>query len=410
MAIVITFCSCAQNSRKAISLGRISPPPSKGEFSYPAEDGGKVFGKYQPINFDIQKAVWISYLDLGEMLEGHSEDTFKDRFSVACENISALGCNTVYVHVRAFGDAYYDSELFPWADAVSHGGEPDFDPLEIMVDIAHENGLSFHAWINPLRCDSAEKLEKAAGYPIGKWLSRPQEYPEYLVYVPATNRHSLDPAVEEVRELIGQGAAEIVQKYEVDGIHLDDYFYPTDSEDFDSLTYAAAQTQLSLKDWRLENCSLMVRNIYDSVKEINTQVQVGISPQGNIENNYSKMYADVKRWCAQEGYADYIAPQLYYGYGDPVKPFESTLDEWLSLDYADSVSLIVGLAPYKALQEEEFINDTGIIARQIRDCLEKDNCKGVALYNYINLFAPDSPRMEQERKLICEKLSQGEQT
>lgn len=110
------------------------------------------------LNYTVQKAIWISYIDLADMLTGKSAEEFRVNFSQACENALSIGCNTLYVHVRPFGDAIYDSELYPASRYITGvaGEQGGFDPLDIMIQTAHDKGLSFHAWINPLRCENEE--------------------------------------------------------------------------------------------------------------------------------------------------------------------------------------------------------------------------------------------------------------
>lgn len=110
------------------------------------------------LNYTVQKAIWISYIDLADMLTGKSCEEFRENFSQACDNALSIGCNTLYVHVRPFGDAIYDSELYPASKYITGmaGEQSDFDPLDIMIQTAHDKGLSFHAWINPLRCENEE--------------------------------------------------------------------------------------------------------------------------------------------------------------------------------------------------------------------------------------------------------------
>lgn len=110
------------------------------------------------LNYTVQKAIWISYIDLADMLTGKSAEEFRENFSQACENALNIGCNTLYVHVRPFGDAIYDSELYPASRYITGvaGEQGGFDPLDIMIQTAHDKGLSFHAWINPLRCENEE--------------------------------------------------------------------------------------------------------------------------------------------------------------------------------------------------------------------------------------------------------------
>lgn len=148
----------------------------------------------------------------------------------------------------------------------------------------------------------------------------------------------------------------------------------------------------------------MVKSIYSSVKEQNPDVLFGVSPQGNMENNYEFMYADVKKWCSEEGYLDYIVPQIYFGFENSAKPFTRTTEEWSNIVTCDNVNLVIGLGVYKIGQEDEFLQTTGIIGNQIDISQNIKNCGGIALYNYINLFEPDDKLAERTgAELTCIK-------
>lgn len=365
---------------------------------------------YEPVNYDIQKGIWLSYIDLEPMLTGKTEEAFEASFRTACENISSVGCNTVYVQVRPFGDALYSSELYPASKYITGnvGQAGAFDPLKIMCDIAHEYKLSLHGWINPLRCENEENFSCIdSRYKIKQWYEN-SDSEDKIKQVEGDTHLWLDPAYEEVRKLIADGAREIAENYDVDGIHYDDYFYPTTDKDFDSSCYKEKSGGRSLEEWRRENISEMVREIYSAVKSVDESIQVGISPQGNIENNYNNMYADVSLWGSEEGYADYIEPQIYFGYENPVKPFLQTVKDWQGIVTNDKIRLVIGLGAYKIFNEEEFSENEGIIADQISDSLTA--CGGVGLYAYNSIFTPEddySERMQTEKeqigKVLCEK-------
>lgn len=359
------------------------------------------------VKYDELRAVWLSYIDLAPMLTGKSEQEFTASFEAACRNISSLGCNTVFVHLRPFGDAMYRSDLYPVSRYITGraGAETSFDPLEIMVKTAHSHKLSIHGWINPLRLESEDCF---SGYDerflIKKWYDSKNGY---VCSVQGDKHLWLNPGYSEVRQLIADGAAEIAQKYDVDGIHYDDYFYPTTEESFDKNCFETNRSDKALSVWRLDNISDMVSRIYKAVKSVDKELVVGVSPQGNIDNNYRYMYADVKKWGSEKGYVDYICPQIYFGYKNPVKPFASTLKEWENVVIQPDIALYIGLAVYKIEgSEQEFVQQNGIIAQQIDDVCCSQSCKGFALYAYNNLFS-DSARAKSERERIYKRICEA---
>ena len=228
------------------------------------------------------RAVWISYLELGGMLTGKTAGQFRSNIGAAYDNVKNLGCNTVIVHVRPFGDALYDSDYFPSSYLITgtEGDNLPFDPLKIMVEEAHNRGLTFEAWLNPYRvalnaATPGSFAENSLLYTHPDWVKANGE------------GYYLNPALPQVRDYICEGVAEIVQNYEVDGIHYDDYFYPTTDPAFDSQDYADANTALSLEDWRRENVNALVSETYRTIKSIRPACRFGISPQGNNSNNYN---------------------------------------------------------------------------------------------------------------------------
>ncbi|MBQ8623477.1 MAG: family 10 glycosylhydrolase [Oscillospiraceae bacterium] len=356
---------------------------------------------YNPLNYDTQKAMWLAYLDIDSMLLNATESEFRVSVKEAMNNVTLLGCNTVYVHVRAFGDAYYHSNYYAFTAAYSGtmGVKPSYDPLEIMIDEAHKSGLSFHAWINPMRTTTKKRYkEMSDSYTLKKWYNSDSTNGTYLVYDSGTEYYWLSPAYPAVRELICNGIAELVSNYDVDAIHIDDYFYPTTSSSFDKEAFKASGAS-DLTAWRQSVVSQLVREMYATVKACNSSVLFGISPAGNISNNTDKYYADVITWCSNKGYMDYVVPQIYYNYGDKL-PFETTIIDWADLVTEDSIDLVCGIAAYKVGTTSSW-STGGILKRQTDDVNSLSEYSGVAYYRYGTVFLADSDIAE----LMDEEIS-----
>ncbi|MDO5559366.1 MAG: family 10 glycosylhydrolase [Oscillospiraceae bacterium] len=345
--------------------------------------------RYKPLNFSIQKAMWFTYMDYSEILSGKTEDEFtqavKDRF----QTVSLMGINTVYIQVRAFCDAYYKSSLFPQGSYYTDEG---YDPLAIMVSQAHACGLSVHAWINPLRCVTDDRIAGiSSDYLFRKWYEDVELCGKYIVK--KDDRWYLNPAYDDVIGYVCSGVREILNGYNVDGIHIDDYFYPDTAPEFDSRAFAESGIS-DLGEFRRGRTDKLVREIYQTVKSQNPEILFGISPQGNIGINFNSQYADVRRWLSEEGYCDYIVPQLYYGYENETCPFGQTMDEWASLQRCDNVRLIIGVCTYKIGAEDkwagsgknEWIDKPDMTISQITDCVSRNNVDGVAIYSYSSTF------------------------
>lgn len=411
IVVCLMFCSCTLNKPQVTDNNVLSDV----DFSFRSsavpvineiKDTRESSNARKVIRYNDLRAVWLSYIDLAPMLTGKSEQEFSTSFDNACKNVSALGCNTIFVHLRPFGDALYRSELYPVSRYITGKieSETDFDPLEIMVRIAHSYKLSIHGWINPLRLETEDCFSHYNDrFLIQKWYDSKNGY---VCSVEGDKHLWLNPGYSEVRQLIADGAAEIVKKYDVDGIHFDDYFYPTTEENFDKECFNKNSSGKTLSVWRLENITDMVGRIYKAVKTVDMNLVVGVSPQGNLDNNYRYMYADVKKWGSEKGFVDYICPQIYFGYENPVKPFASTLEEWENVVKSADVVLYVGLAVYKIEgNEQEFVLNEGIIANQIDDIYRSDSCKGFCLYAYNNIFS-DSQRAKSELEHINKRISE----
>lgn len=340
---------------------------------------------YKPLNYSEVRGVWISFIEINGM-QSSSESVFRNSISAVYDNCVSLGLNTVYVHARSHGDAYYDSDYFPKTKYIDGG----FDALKIMVEEAHKRGLSFQAWINPLRMCSVSDIEREKGYPIYNWRGDNR-----LVRV--GDNYYLNPAYSEVISLIADGAREIVANYDVDGIHIDDYFYPTTDASFDSIEFQNSSYS-TLSEFRLSNCDKLVSSLYSAVKSANPSALFGVSCQGSINNNYNQMYADVKKWCANPGYTDYIMPQIYYGFSNSTEPYSTCVKTWDGLAQSGRIPLIVGLSVSKIGLEDkwagagrnEWITDSEILKRQFSEAYELPAYGGVCLYSYNSVFNPVS--------------------
>lgn len=357
----------------------------------PSESYAK--NSYQAVNHTEMKGVWISYLEISALLRGKSESEFRQAAAAIYDNCTSLGINTVFVHARAFGDAFYFSDLFPFTKHISGtvGVRTAYDPYPILIDEAHKRGISFHAWINPLRlCGTDDLKAVSADLPMKQWYGDTALNGKYLVNVGGT--WYLNPVYPEVIRLVGDGVREIVSRYDVDGVHIDDYFYPTTDASFDSAAYAASDAS-TLSAFRIGNCNTLVREIYNAVHECSGSAVFGASTQGSMSNNLNQLYADAEAWC-KGGYVDYFAPQIYYGFENSAQPFKRCTDEWNTLVDGTKTKLCVGLAVYKIGAEDqwagsgkyEWQNTDTMLKRQIEYAKSCKNYGGVALYSYNYLF------------------------
>ena len=220
----------------------------------------------------------------------------------------------------------------------------------------------------------------------------------------------LNPAEQEVRELVINGIREVLQKYDVDGIHFDDYFYPTTDPEFDMASYekykSGAENPLELSDWRRSNVNALISACYTAVKYYDKDILFTVSPMASVEKNYNELYADVSAW-AKNGCVDCIIPQLYFGfdYPEPEFRFENLIKKWIELAAEnDGVELKIGLAPYKIgtdseQDREEWNESADIIARQARKCRESGGVSGYVLFSYSSLFSSNGLNVKQRENL-----------
>ncbi|MDR1002207.1 MAG: family 10 glycosylhydrolase [Oscillospiraceae bacterium] len=340
-----------------------------------------------PAKSGEMRAIWIPYMSL--------TDISANKIDAMLDKAKSMGFNTIMFHVRPFGDAMYKSKYFPWSHiaAGTQGASPSggFDPLGYAVTAAHSRGLALHAWINPLRI----QLE---GGKVPETIAASNPYNKYRNDSSAANDHYVvdykdgkyyNPAEAEVRELIVSGIAEIAENYDVDGIHWDDYFYPSSTSAFDDGVsydkYKKSGGTLSLASWRKYNIDLLVRASYERVKAINPKLIFGISPAGNIQNCLNAG-ADVKKWGRESGYVDYLCPQIYWTFDNSVAPYEEMCKKWRNIVTNKSVKLYIGLALYKAGSNSDsgkWKTADDIIAREIRYARSSPiNADGFMVYSY----------------------------
>lgn len=350
------------------------------------------------------RGLWVSYIDLNMSGTDYSQESFESKFDTIVDDALKNRFNTLIVQVRPFADALYDSDYFPTSHVTfqTQGAELTYDPLEYMCKAAHDNNLRIEAWINPYRI-------KTTDFPDPLSDDNPYIKNKNLGVVTDTGIY-FNPAFPEVTELICNGVREILEKYPVDGIQFDDYFYPTQDKSFDSEAYNEyyssqlnkGEEAMSLDDWRVENVNSMLREVYKKVHETSDTAVFGISPQGNLINN-AKLYADVVTWCTTEGYADYICPQIYFSLDNPALTFEDALQDCIDIDFAPDVELYVGLAGYKSGSDADsgtWLDRDDIIKTQIEIIREAD-INGFILYSYNSLVSEEaSKEIENMRNLL----------
>ncbi len=290
-----------------------------------------------------------------------------------------MGMTAVILQVRPSCDALYPSKLFPWSRYLTgeQGTAPGggFDPLAYWVERAHALGLELHAWINPFRVTKGGEAEFAALSPDNPAVL----HPDWVVV--HDGNYYLNPGLPQVRELVIQGAEELARAYDVDGVHLDDYFYP--GSDFDDgatfVQYGAGFSDVG--DWRRDNVNRLVKELGERLHAIDPELSYGISPSGVWADSrslpqgsattggyesYYAAYADSRRWVL-EGWIDYICPQIYWYIGHKTMDYETIIRWWADTVKGTGVSLYIGMADYQAGKTDpaDPWYGTGAIERQL---------------------------------------------
>ncbi len=352
------------------------------------------FESVQMVAKEEIRGIWVSYLELTDILTGKSEEDFRSLFTAVVENAKSLSLNSIFVHVRPFNDAVYHSEIFPTSYLVTGtaGDILPFDPLAIMIEVCKEKNMQIHAWINPYRVMLSNDRELTNDNIVYEWYNSGS-----INILDTDSGIYLNPLSLEVTDLIVSGVLELINNYTLDGVHFDDYFYPQADFSVDEEYYQYYLSEggsYDIETLRLDRISYMVREVYRSIKEFDANILFGISPQGNIDNNYNMQYADVKLWISEEGYIDYICPQIYYGFENETAPFTETLKSWISKKSAET-SIYVGITFHKINEvdtfagsgEYEWISNEDIVSRMVETSIENE-VDGIVFYGYDYIFNP----------------------
>ncbi|MEK0314889.1 family 10 glycosylhydrolase [Cohnella sp. 56] len=411
-----------------------------------------------PVNKREMRAAWISTvvnIDWPSTDSWKIEDT-QARMAVQkadlikiLDDLAGTGANAVMFQVRPTSDAFYKSELAPWSYWLTgkQDGDPGFDPLQFAIEEAHKRNLELHAWANPYRVSMPPAMYKdESGNPlpdlkaVGEMLSKVPDsiyakHPEWIKV--GTSRFVLDPGIPEAEKYVEDSIMEIVENYDIDGIHFDDYFYVGSNGGFDAGysdtstydTYADKAEFPKIEDWRRNNTYTLVKNLHNRINAAKPWVKFGISPAGvwgNMKDghpdgsetsagipNYDRAYADTKKWVLEE-IIDYITPQVYWTFANSAAGYGVVSSWWSDLlknnpDVQTQLYIGVGLYwldPNEAASDK-YWNTLGVgdqeIARQLKFNAANPNIDGTMIFTY-NSFKVNSPNAVSAASLIKNDL------
>ena len=351
------------------------------------------------------RAVWISTVYSADYPSvTNNEAAQKAEFIEKLEQAQALGMNTVVVQVRPKGDAFYESDLNPWSAVLTgvQGVDPGYDPMGFMIEETHKRGMEFHAWMNPYRITtSGTDLAALSADNMAR------QHPDWILTY--NNAMYYNPANEDVKDYICDTVEEIVENYDVDAIHFDDYFYPSnyplpEGEDRDGVT----------ANERRDHVNDLIKQVYRTIKKADSSVEFGISPMGIWKNStsdpdgsatrgtegYYSVFGDAKTWV-EKGWVDYIVPQIYWEQGNAYADYETLVKWWSDAVKGTGVDLYIGHGIYKdvvaseiaeQLEVNEAYNVSGSFFFSLRDLLNnRQGCADAVKAYYEEVDKPEVP-------------------
>lgn len=349
-------------------------------------------------NMDLQREVrglWVASVDNIDWpsAPGLSEDALKREALTILDRAQGMGLNVIYLQVRPSSDALYHSTIEPLSYYLvgDKNGDAlgDFDPLNFWTEQAHQRGMELHAWLNPFRV-----LQRTTSVTAADHISK--KHPEWtFVY---GDKVCLNPGIPEAREYVRTVVQDIVTRYDVDGIHLDDYFYPypvKGAQIEDSEQYATYNDQgLSLSDWRRDNVTQLIQSLSSTIHDAKPWARFGISPFGVWRNkslddkgsdtragltDYDDLYADILRW-ANDSIIDYVIPQIYWESGNKAANFD-VLTQWWG-QYCGNIHVYVGHAVFKVNAYGDVWKNADEIPTQIEKVRQDQKLGGSVFFSY----------------------------
>ncbi|MEG0770985.1 MAG: family 10 glycosylhydrolase [Clostridia bacterium] len=365
------------------------------------------------ITLDGVRGVWVSTawnIDFPSEY-GLSKAKLINEINTIVNNCKSLKLNAIFLQVRPESDALYNSKIFPTSRFLTtrQGASlvENFDPLTYFISYAHKNGIALHAWINPFRASVTKLSLLCDSHPLKKnpdlWLPTKCSGEDGCYDINCKNQKMLfyDPAKPEVRKLVIDGVAELVDNYDIDGIHLDDYFYP-DKQAYpynDDESYNLYSKGQSRDDFRRSNTYKLIKDINSTVNNHNSKVAFGVSPGGiwadkstnpngsdtiNSYESYNEVYADTRLWV-KDRILDYIAPQIYFSGTNPRVSFDVLSSWWSDVVEGTGVGLLIGHAAYKTVPGVYDYFPSSEIGRQLNFCNTLKNFNGSIFFSYANL-------------------------
>lgn len=329
------------------------------------------------------RGAWMNTIYRSEYAKLSTADC-KKYLQEQLDKLRIAGVNAVFFQVRPQADAFYPSDLEPWSRFLTVGGkapQPFWDPLQFMIDEAHARGMELHAWLNPYRVTSAVKQTLPKGHIYHKHPERFIRYEGKLYF---------DPALQANRDFIVRVVSDIVSRYDVDGIHFDDYFYPYPGKTAfpDDASFRKYGGKMDRADWRRHNVDMLIESVSEAIHDLKPWVRFGVSPFGIWRNkktdsrgsetsgleNYDALYADVLLW-AEKGWVDYLIPQLYWERGHRLADYDVLL-QWWNANVRDC-HLYIGQDVNRSMDKPDLEGGDDQLRSKVESCRSAENIQGV---------------------------------
>lgn len=335
------------------------------------------------------RGVWIATVDNIDWPQKGMRTVYsqKAEFIRQLEQHKKNGMNAVIAQVRPSADAFYPSSLEPWSEWLTgvqgRSPSPYYDPLQFMIDETHKRGMEFHAWLNPYRANFNIRSASIAKNHITRI------HPEwFLTY---GDKKYFDPGNKKAQQHVINVVKDLVRRYDIDAVHMDDYFYPyriSGKEFPDHASYKRSGTKLSRDDWRRSNVDSIIKSLNIAIKTEKPYCKFGISPFGVWRNketdpkgsntragqtNYDDLYADILLWL-EEGWIDYVAPQLYWEIGHKLADYEELINWWSRHSYGRHV--YIGHGIYRSNERNPAWKNPNELPNQLKLLRQTPNVKG----------------------------------
>lgn len=335
------------------------------------------------------RGVWIATVDNIDWPQKGKQTVYsqKAEFIRQLDQHKKNGMNAVVAQVRPAADAFYPSSLEPWSEWLTgvqgRSPSPYYDPLQFMIEETHKRGMEFHAWLNPYRANFNIRSASIVKNHITR------VHPEWFLTYGDTKY--FDPGNKQAQQHVIKVVKDIVRRYDIDAIHMDDYFYPyrIKGKEFpDNVSYKKSGSKLSKEDWRRSNVDSIIKALNIAIKIEKPYCKFGISPFGVWRNketdpegsntkagqtNYDDLYADILLWL-EEGWIDYVAPQLYWEIGHKLADYEELINWWSQHSYGRHV--YIGHGIYRSNERNPAWKNPNELPNQLKLLRQTPNVKG----------------------------------